>query len=618
MNNNILEIILKIKDEASNEVKKVVGNITSSFGEAQKSSNAFANALSDIGKIAAGIGLYKLIDWAVSYTKAMIGVGIETAKFYENTKIGFTTLLKDGKEAQKVIDEIKATALKTPFDVSALLKANQLLISTGLSAKESQKAIVLLGNAILATGGGNDEFLRMAINLQQIKNLGHATALDIRQFAYAGIPIYKMLSEAQKKSVEEIKDMKITYDMLIDAFEKAAQKGGMFYRGIENAAGSFQQIQANLKENLDVFFADILTKSGIFDGLKLGMLKIQDALVVIKPQIISFIQSLSQFIQKNQTLVNFILIASGVFLGLVSVIGIVIGVFTLLSFVIGLIFSPIVMIIGGISLLIATFVLFQNQITSIIQNIYLTISMIFTQIWTFINNIFMAIFNVIYSILSSIWNVVSYILTQIFTFFQFIFLTIKTLVEITLVIISTIISTILNAIWGVIGTTLTRWWNSFNTHLNNIKNTVQSIYNSVHNWFVNKLNETWRSVENITGKIWNAFKNMANGIMNALRSIKFPRLSISEGSITIMGKEIKYPKLNVDWYEKGGWVRNTGLAVVHAGEYVLSRDMLRGRENPEVGIGKQQYVYNTIYANVNTQVDLDYLAYKLAYQLRNL
>jgi uncharacterized membrane-anchored protein len=129
------------------------------------------------------------------------------------------------------------------------------------------------------------------------------------------------------------------------------------------------------------FFADILTKSGVFDALKIGMLKIQDALVVIKPQIISFIQSLSQFIQKNQTLISFILITSGVFLGLVSVIGIVIGVFTLLSFVIGLIFSPIVMIIGGISLLTATFVLFQTQITSIIQNIYLTISMIFTQIW---------------------------------------------------------------------------------------------------------------------------------------------------------------------------------------------------------------------------------------------
>jgi hypothetical protein len=176
----------------------------------------------------------------------------------------------------------------------------------------------------------------------------------------------------------------------------------------------------------------------------------------------------------------------------------------------------------------------------------------------------------------------------------------------------------LNAIWGVIGTTLTGWWNSFNTHLNNIKNTVQSIYNSVHDWFVGKLNETWRAVEDITGKIWNAFRNMANGIMNALRSIKFPHLSIGEGSVTIMGHEIKYPKLNVDWYEKGGWVKNTGLAVVHAGEYVLSRDMLRGRENPEVGVGKQQYVYNTIYANVNTQVDLDYLAYKLAYQLRNI
>jgi len=614
---NTLQIIMRLKDEATNEIQKSIKNITSSFGEAQKSSSVFGNALSDVGKIAAGIGLYKLVDWAVSYTKAMITAGIETAKFYENVKIGYTTLLKDGKEAQKVIDEIKATALKTPFDTSALLKANQLLISTGVSAKESQKAIKLLGNAILATGGGNEELLRMAVNLQQIKNLGQATALDIKQFAFAGIPIYKMLAEAQGKSVEQVKDMKITYDMLIDAFEKAAQKGGMFYKGIENAAGSFQQVQSNLKENLDVFFADILTKSGVFDALKNGMLKIQNALIVIKPYIIDFIQNLSKFAQEHQKLIMFILITSGVFLGLISVITLVIGVITVLSFVIGLIASPILIVIGAISLLIAAFVLFKDQITLILQNIYLTVSSIFTQIWMFISNIFMMIFNIVSTILLSIWNVVSYILTQIFTFFQFIFLSIKTLVEIVLTVISTIISNILNAIWGVIGTTLTGWWNTFNTHLNNIKNTVKSIYTSVHDWFVNKLNQTWIAVKSITQKIWDAFRNMAKGIMDALRSIKFPRLSISEGSITIMGKEIKYPKLNVDWYQEGGWVRRTGLAVVHAGEYVLSRDMLRGQKNPEVGIGKQQYVYNTIYANVNTQVDLDYLAYKLSYMLRN-
>jgi len=614
---NTLQIIMRLKDEATGELQKTVKNINSAFNDAEKSSNNFKTALSDVGKIAAGIGLYKLVDWAISYTKEMITAGVETAKFYENVKIGYTTILKDGAKAQRVIDQIKATALKTPFDTGALLRSNQLLMSTGLSAEESQKAILLLGNAVLATGGGNEELMRMAVNLQQIRNMGQATALDIRQFAMAGIPIYKMVAEAQGKSVEQVKDMKITYDMLVDAFDKAAQKGGMFYKGIENSAGSFQQVQSNLKENLNVFFADILTKSGAFDALKSGMLRIQDALITIKPHIINFMKELGNFIQKHQTLITFLLIAAGVFIGLVAIIGIVIGIFTALSFVIGLITSPILIVIGVISLLIAAFILFGNQIMTILNNVFLTVFNIFTQIWIFISGVFMMIFNIVFTILSAIWSVISYILTQIFTFFQFIFLAIKTVIEIVFTVISTIISTILNAIWDVIGSTLTGWWNTFKTHLNNIKNTVQSIYNSVHDWFTKKLNETWKAVEDIAGKIWNSFKNMAKGITDALKSIKFPHLSIGEGSVTIMGKEIKYPKLHVDWYEKGGWVRNTGLAVVHAGEYVLSRDMLRGRENPEVGVGKQQYVYNTIYANVNTQVDLDYLAYKLSYMLRN-
>ena len=55
----------------------------------------------------------------------------------------------------------------------------------------------------IATGGGNDELTRMASNLQQIKNAGKATAMDIRQFAYAGIDVYGILADYLGKTTEE-------------------------------------------------------------------------------------------------------------------------------------------------------------------------------------------------------------------------------------------------------------------------------------------------------------------------------------------------------------------------------------------------------------------------------
>ena len=42
------------------------------------------------------------------------------------------------------MQQIKKDAATTPFDVAGLTKANQLLISTGLSASDSRKTILAL------------------------------------------------------------------------------------------------------------------------------------------------------------------------------------------------------------------------------------------------------------------------------------------------------------------------------------------------------------------------------------------------------------------------------------------------------------------------------------------
>ena len=124
-----------------------------------------------------------------------------------------TTALGSTEKAAAAIEQIKADAAATPYDVSSLVQANQFLISTGESAESARATIMALTDAVSATGGGNAELQRMAQNLQQIKNAGQATALDIKQFAYAGIDIYGVLADYTGKAVDEVKDMHI-YELL--------------------------------------------------------------------------------------------------------------------------------------------------------------------------------------------------------------------------------------------------------------------------------------------------------------------------------------------------------------------------------------------------------------------
>jgi hypothetical protein len=73
----------------------------------------------------------------------------------------------------------------------------------------------------------------MSINMQQIKSLGKASSMDIKQFGYAGINIYALLSKATGKSMEEVKKMDVTYDVLAKSLAMARSKGGLYEGALE-------------------------------------------------------------------------------------------------------------------------------------------------------------------------------------------------------------------------------------------------------------------------------------------------------------------------------------------------------------------------------------------------
>ena len=186
---------------------------------------------------------------AVQGVEQVAKAGIEFNAKMEKYQTGLTTLLGDEKEAVAVMDQIRRDAASTPFDVDSLTQANQMLISTGMSAGDARNDVLNLANAIAATGGGSAELSRMAANMQQVKNVGKATAMDIRQFAMAGINIYGLLADATGKTTEEVKDMDVSYELLSKALEKAASAGGAYEGAMEAQSQTFNGRISTLKDN---------------------------------------------------------------------------------------------------------------------------------------------------------------------------------------------------------------------------------------------------------------------------------------------------------------------------------------------------------------------------------
>ena len=101
---------------------------------------------------------------------ALIGAGVGYNAQIETYQKTLERFVGSSEKAASFIEEIKQNASKSPFDVKSLIQANQMLLAAGENAGASSKLINALGDSIAAAGGGNEELVRMASNLQQVKN----------------------------------------------------------------------------------------------------------------------------------------------------------------------------------------------------------------------------------------------------------------------------------------------------------------------------------------------------------------------------------------------------------------------------------------------------------------
>ena len=212
------------------------------------SSKSLAGAIAQ-GTVMANV-FSKLGSAALSAAEGFISSGIEYNAQIESYTVGFTNMLGSAEAAQQAIDQIQQDAARTPFSVEALTQANQLLIGAGENATYAEKTIMALGNAVSATGGSNEELSRMAANLQQIANVGKASAIDIKQFAYAGINIYGLLADYTGKSTTEVQNMTISYDLLTQALQAASEEGGRYYNSMDTQSQTMNGRVSTLKDNV--------------------------------------------------------------------------------------------------------------------------------------------------------------------------------------------------------------------------------------------------------------------------------------------------------------------------------------------------------------------------------
>lgn len=226
----------------------------------QKAKTAFS-----AGSVAIGNIISDLVTKIASAGKGLIEQGVAYNAQIQTYRTGLTNMLGDAEKANTALENIKQDAARTPFDTASLVSANQYLISAGENAEYSRKTILALGDAVSATGGGSAELERMAQNLQQVANVGKASSVDIKQFAFAGINIYQVLADYTGKSIQDVQNMTISYDLLTKSLQAAAEEGGRYYNSMETQSETFNGSLSTLKDNASQLLGTVT--EGLSSGL---------------------------------------------------------------------------------------------------------------------------------------------------------------------------------------------------------------------------------------------------------------------------------------------------------------------------------------------------------------
>lgn len=223
---------------------------------AREADGGFRSAASGLagfaGKAAVASGVFMALEAGVAGVTDVVRhlkESVSMAAELEQTTLAFDVMLGSAERAKEMVAGLRRLAAETPFASNEVIGAGKQLLAYGVAADQVIPKLRMLGDASAAHG--KDLPLKELTYLYgTLYSQQRAFAVDLKQFAGRGIPIYEELAKSMQKPVHEIKEIgeegRIMRDDITKAFIQMTSEGGRFYnmtkRQAETLSGSWEQM----------------------------------------------------------------------------------------------------------------------------------------------------------------------------------------------------------------------------------------------------------------------------------------------------------------------------------------------------------------------------------------
>lgn len=185
---------------------------------------------------------------ATSFVKSMATVHGE----FQQIEIALETILGSEREAATLMNQLRETAAKTPFDMKGIANGAKQLLAYGEDAATVNETLIKLGNiaAGLSQPLGDLVYLYGTTMTQ-----GRLYTQDFNQFVGRGIPMIKELAEYFGVAESEVRGLveagKVGFPEVQAVISSLTEEGGMFFNLMEKRSTSVIGKISNLGDSWD-------------------------------------------------------------------------------------------------------------------------------------------------------------------------------------------------------------------------------------------------------------------------------------------------------------------------------------------------------------------------------
>lgn len=211
-----IDQIAKSSEESGKQVDKfqgMAGSISKSFYGVSDTLNAVSSGMRSIG--------YALLPASVALGGLAVK-SIQTAlgfmQLKESTRISFDVLLGGLDKADKMMDDLYAHALTTPFSYDTFLQTGKHLVTMGVDANNVVGILDVLTNSAIASGEGQYGLERLTNAYGQMASLGKISTRPLQSMMEMGLPVIKIFGNALNASTEEVYSLISSGEMMSDEY----------------------------------------------------------------------------------------------------------------------------------------------------------------------------------------------------------------------------------------------------------------------------------------------------------------------------------------------------------------------------------------------------------------